>query len=121
MIKNFKEKRRKKIHRRVRSKVNGTSERPRLNIYKSSKHIYAQIINDEQGHTLMAVSTLTPVIREELKDKKPIERAHVVGRHIAEKALEQGITRIAFDRSGYPYHGRVQAIAEGAREGGLQF
>jgi large subunit ribosomal protein L18 len=111
--------RRIRRHRRVRKKVRGTAERPRLSVFRSLKHIYAQIINDEEGQTLVAASSLSPEIRGMQGTKTDIARA--VGRLIAQKALEKGITKVVFDRGGYKYHGRVKALAEGAREAGLLF
>uniref|UniRef100_A0A7V3YK56 Large ribosomal subunit protein uL18 n=1 Tax=Candidatus Caldatribacterium californiense TaxID=1454726 RepID=A0A7V3YK56_9BACT len=111
--------RRIRRHRRVRKKVRGTAERPRLSVFRSLKHIYAQIINDEEGRTLVAASSLSPEIRGMQGTKTDIARA--VGRLVAQKALEKGITKVVFDRGGYKYHGRVKALAEGAREAGLLF
>ncbi|WP_017872962.1 50S ribosomal protein L18 [Candidatus Caldatribacterium saccharofermentans] len=111
--------RRIRRHRRVRKKVRGTADRPRLSVFRSLKHIYAQIINDEEGRTLVAASSLSPEIRGMQGTKTDIARA--VGRLIAQKALEKGITKVVFDRGGYKYHGRVKALAEGAREAGLLF
>ncbi len=111
---------RKRRHLRVRKKVFGTEERPRLCVYKSEKHIYAQIINDEQGHTLVAASTLDSAIRDKVTGAN-IESAKLVGDLIARKALEKGIRAVTFDRSGYIYHGRVKALADAAREAGLDF
>ncbi len=119
--KNPKRLRRAKIQRRVRSKVHGTPERPRLNVYKSSKHIYAQIINDDEGHTLASASTLTKELADQIKDQPPVEKARIVGRKLGELADQAGIKRVSFDRSGYKYHGKVKALAEGARENGLKF
>lgn len=121
MSKNQKELRRAKIRRRVRSKISGTAERPRLSVYRSLKHIYLQIINDQAGETLVAASTKTAELQEQLKGKSYSERAAVVGKYIAEKAIEKGVTAVVFDRCGYLYHGKVKAVAEAAREGGLQF
>ena len=101
-------------HFRVRKKVNGTSERPRLVIYRSLKHIYAQLVDDNAQRTLM---TVTDAGAEGKKTEKSTE----VGKRIAQKAKEAGITRVVFDRGGYKYHGRVKAVADGAREGGLEF
>ncbi len=107
-------------HTRVRKKISGTSERPRLNVFRSNKHIYAQIIDDETGHTLVASSTLDTALKETLEgDKKAVARA--VGADVAKKALEKGIESVLFDRGGYVYTGRVKELAEGAREGGLKF
>jgi len=111
---------RKRRHIRVRKKVFGTEERPRLCVFKSNNHIYAQIINDEKGHTLVAASTLDPAIRDKATGAN-IESAKLVGDLIAKKALEKGIRSVAFDRSGYIYHGRVKALADAAREAGLDF
>lgn len=110
------EQRRRRIHNRVRRKVNGTSERPRLSVYRSNKAIYCQVIDDIQGHTLAAASS-----REESITGSKTEAAVAVGKLIAQKAIAAGITSVVFDRGGYLYHGRVKALAEGAREGGLQF
>jgi large subunit ribosomal protein L18 len=121
MVKNKKTLRRAKIRRRVRSKISGTAERPRLSVYRSLKHIYLQIINDGAGETLVSVSTKTAELQDSLKGKSYSERAAVVGKFIAEKAVEKGITTVVFDRGGYLYHGKVKAVAEAAREGGLQF
>ncbi|NLY67078.1 MAG: 50S ribosomal protein L18 [Tissierellia bacterium] len=112
---------RKKRHRRVRKKVNGTPERPRLNIYKSNSHIYAQIINDVDGHTLVAASTLDKELRGKLNSTSNKEAARLVGELIGKRAIEKGIEKVVFDRAGYIYHGRVKELAEGAREAGLKF
>ncbi len=112
---------RKRRHKRVRKKIFGTPERPRLCVFRSLKHIYAQIIDDTIGHTLVAASTLDPAIREKIKGKTKTEQAKEVGLLLAQKALAKGITKVAFDRGGYKYHGRVKALAEGARKGGLEF
>ena len=107
---------REKRHKRVRRKISGTPERPRLCVFRSLKHIYAQIIDD----TIVAASTLE-IPKEQLAGKTKVEQAYMVGKLIAEKALKKGITKVVFDRGGYKYHGRVKALAEGAREGGLLF
>jgi large subunit ribosomal protein L18 len=112
---------RKKRHRRVRAKVSGTAERPRLNVSRSLQHIYAQVIDDTTGHTLTTASTVDASLRGELKSGGNIEAAKAVGKLIAERAKEKGITTVVFDRGGYRYHGRVQALADSAREGGLVF
>ena len=104
-------------HRRVRGKISGTAERPRLNVFRSSKHIYAQIIDDTTGTTLVAASSMD---KECDGDGGDIEAANQVGKNIAKKALEKGISEVVYDRGGFVYHGRVQALAEGAREGGLK-
>ncbi|CUU01178.1 LSU ribosomal protein L18P [Candidatus Thermokryptus mobilis] len=114
--------RREKIRKRVRSKIFGTPERPRLSVYRSLKHIYAQIIDDTKGHTLVAMSSLSKEIRDKVKEvKTKTEVSRIVGLALAKKALEKGITKVVFDRNGYKYHGRVKALAEAAREGGLIF
>ena len=109
---------RAKRHKRVRSKVSGTPERPRLCVFRSEKHIYAQIIDDVNGVTLVSASTLDKSIEGPTGNK---EAARKVGVLVAERAKEKGITNVVFDRGGYVYHGRVQELAEGAREGGLEF
>lgn len=105
-------------HRRVRGKVSGTAQRPRLNVFRSTNHIYAQLIDDVQGVTLAAASTLDKEIAGYGGNK---EAARKVGLLIAKKAADKGITEVVFDRGGYIYHGRVKELAEGAREGGLKF
>lgn len=106
-------------HLRVRKNVSGTSERPRLVVFRSLKHIYAQLVNDDQGVTLLGVSDLSEGIPVEGKGK--VARGKAVGKLLADKAKAAGVTRVVFDRGGYRYHGRVQAVADGAREGGLEF
>lgn len=113
--------RRLRRHKRIRKKVFGTPERPRLCVFRSNKHIYAQIIDDTIGHTLVAASTLDPELRGKLQKTWNIEAAREVGRLIGKRALEKGIKKVVFDRGGYKYHGRVKALAEGAREAGLEF
>lgn len=108
-------------HRRVRKKVHGTPQRPRLCVFRSNMHIYAQIIDDTVGRTLAAASTVEPELRASLTGKTKTERAKTVGAVIAERAQAAGIERVVFDRGGFKYHGRVQALADAAREGGLQF
>lgn len=108
-------------HIRVRKKVAGTSRRPRLAVFRSSRHIYAQIIDDVQGHTMVAASSLEEKILADGKDKKKAEKSVLVGKLIAERATAKGITEVAFDRGGYKYHGRVKTLADAAREGGLKF
>lgn len=105
-------------HRRVRGKISGTAARPRLSVFRSAKHIYAQIIDDVNGVTLVAASTMDKDF-EGLGSNK--EAAKKVGEAVAKKALEKGVEEVVFDRSGYIYHGRIQALADGAREGGLKF
>ncbi len=108
---------RKARHRRVRKRVGGTPDRPRLNVFRSNKHIYAQVIDDSAGRTLAAASSLDPGIRDQ--DAGRADQAVLVGRAVARLALEKGITRVVFDRGGYQYHGLVAGIASGAREEGL--
>ena len=106
-------------HLRVRKKVTGTAERPRLVVFRSLKHIYAQLVNDDQGVTLLGVSDVSEGIQVEGKDK--VGKGKAVGKLLASKAKTAGISKVVFDRAGYRYHGRVQAVADGAREGGLEF
>lgn len=120
-IKEDRNKLRKKKHLRVRKKISGTPERPRLCVYRSLNHIYAQIIDDIKGHTLVAASTVDPALKGKLTTGGNVEAAREVGKLIAQKALAKGIKKVVFDRGGYLYHGRVAALAEGAREGGLEF
>ncbi|MFN3301535.1 MAG: 50S ribosomal protein L18 [Patescibacteria group bacterium] len=110
-------------HKRVRAKVFGTKDRPRLSVFRSLKHIYAQIIDDEKGHTLVSASDfdLKSKIKKEKKKPTKVEIAYQVGELIAKKALEKKIKKVVFDRGGYKYHGRVKALAEGARKKGLIF
>jgi large subunit ribosomal protein L18 len=110
-----------KRHRRVRKKVFGTPERPRLCVFKSIKHIYAQIIDDENGLTLVSASTLSSDLRDEISGGNNAEAAKAVGEVIGRKAVEKDITSVVFDRGGYVYHGKVKALAEAAREAGLSF
>jgi large subunit ribosomal protein L18 len=106
-------------HVRIRKKLSGTTARPRLCVFRSLKHIYAQVIDDTRGTTLVSASTVDPALRETAGKK--VERARAVGLAIAERAKAAGITQVVFDRGGYLYHGRVKALAEAAREGGLEF
>lgn len=108
-------------HNRVRRHVVGTPERPRLDVFRSLRHIYAQVIDDSHGHTLASASTVDPEVREQLQGLAKTEQASVVGKVLAERALGQGIKKVVFDRGGYKYHGRVKALATAAREGGLEF
>lgn len=108
-------------HGRVRKHVVGTSERPRLNVFRSLRHIYAQVIDDSQAHTLVSASTVDHEIEVQLEGLSKTEQARLVGKMLAERALNQGIKQVVFDRGGYKYHGRVKALADAAREGGLEF
>ena len=124
MIKRTSRKSKKDLrHKRVRKKVRGSEARPRLSVFKSSKHIYAQVIDDSNGNTLASASTLTPKVKEVLagEAQKKVDAAKAVGKHVAELALSKDIKEVSFDRGGYPYHGRVKALADGAREAGLVF
>lgn len=112
---------RRRRHLRTRARLEGSSSRPRLSVYRSSRHIYAQLIDDEQGRTLLAASTVDPEVRGSLADKTKQEAAREVGQLLAKRALAAGIKAVRFDRGGNLYHGRVAALADGAREGGLQF
>ena len=112
---------RKARHLRVRNKISGTPEKPRLNVFRSTNHIYAQIIDDVAGVTLVSASTLSPDIKQEIEGKTKQEAARIVGLAIGRKALAKGIERVVFDRGGYVYMGRVQQLADGAREAGLKF
>ena len=109
---------RKRIHKRIRARVAGTPERPRLAVFRSVNHIYAQVIDDQQGHTLVAAGS----VEKDLKGKGGnIEGAKAIGKAVAERAKEKGIKRVVFDRGGYLYHGRVKALADAARAAGLEF
>jgi len=112
---------RRKRHQRVRMRIQGTPERPRLNVFRSLKHMRAQVIDDEQGHTLAAASTLEAEMQARLQGLSKADQARLVGELVAERALARGIDKVVFDRGGYRYHGRVRSLAEGARSGGLQF
>jgi large subunit ribosomal protein L18 len=115
----LKQQRRSKIRRRIRSTIRGTAERPRLAVYKSNKHTYLQLINDLDNLTITSVSTKSPDLQKDLKDKAPVEAAKVIGKALAEAAKDKGIEKVVYDRGGYKYHGIVKAAADGAREGGL--
>ena len=110
-----------KRHKRIRNKISGTPERPRLSVFRSTNHIYAQIIDDVNGVTLAAASTVEKTIAEAVKEMTKSEQAKYVGGEIGRRALEKGVNTVVFDRSGYLYMGRLEALAEGAREAGLQF
>ncbi len=112
---------RKARHARVRKKIAGTTAKPRLNVYRSNQNIYAQIIDDVTGNTLIAASSLETSVKEKISNTGNKEAAKLVGELVAKKALEKGIENVTFDRGGYLYHGRVKELAEGAREAGLKF
>jgi len=112
---------RKRRHARVRSKVSGILAKPRLCVFRSLKYIYAQVIDDADSRTIVSASSLDPEIRDKVKDKNKVEISELVGDLVAQRALNNGITKIVFDRGGYKYHGRVKALAEAARKAGLDF
>ena len=118
-----KRERRERAHLRIRMRVRGTAERPRLSVYKSLKYIYAQVIDDDRGHTIAAASSADPDIRQQLEGKASSNQkaAKLVGEAIAARAQEKGIDKVVFDRGGYVYHGNVKTLADSAREKGLQF
>ena len=113
--------RRQRRHRSVRLKVQGSTERPRLNVFRSLSQIYAQVIDDSIGHTLASASTLDPDLKTKVEGISKVEQARVVGQALAERALGAGVSEVVFDRGGYQYHGRVKALAESARKAGLKF
>ncbi|HSY32299.1 MAG TPA: 50S ribosomal protein L18 [Verrucomicrobiae bacterium] len=112
---------RKRVHDRVRTKVSGTTERPRLCVYRSLGHIYAQVIDDRSGKTLVSASSVDGETKKNLKGGGNIAAAKVIGKAVAERAKAVGVQKVVFDRGGYKYHGRVKALADAAREAGLQF
>ncbi|USB35144.1 50S ribosomal protein L18 [Paenibacillus sp. YPG26] len=116
-----KNKARLKRHLRVRKKIQGTAERPRLNVYRSSKHIYAQLIDDVAGVTLVSASTVDKELSANIKNGGSVESARQVGELIAKRAQDKNVKNVVFDRGGYLYHGRIQALADAAREAGLEF
>jgi len=108
-------------HRRMRAHISGTAQRPRLNVFRSLSNIYAQVIDDVDGRTLVSASTIDTEVAPKVEGKNKTESAKIVGQVLAERAKNAGISAVVFDRGGYRYHGRVAALAEGAREGGLEF
>lgn len=112
---------RRRVHLRIRSRLHGRPQAPRLNVFRSLKHIYAHVIDDTRGHTLVSASSLDKEVRKTLKTGGNVAAAKVVGRVLAERAKAAGISRVVFDRGGYAYHGRVKSLADAAREGGLRF
>jgi large subunit ribosomal protein L18 len=112
---------RKRRHARVRSKISGAAKLPRLSVFRSLKHIYAQIIDDDDGCTLVSASTLDADVRDLVAGLSKTEQAKIVGKRLAEKALSSGVEQVVFDRGGYLYHGRVKALADASRESGLRF
>ena len=107
--------------KRVRKKVKGSQERPRLCVFRSSRHIYVQVIDDVQKNTMVAASTMSPELRDKVKGVNKTEAAKLVGKEVAQRALAKGISKVIFDRNGFLYHGRIKALSESAREAGLQF
>jgi large subunit ribosomal protein L18 len=118
-VKKIKSRLRRKKH--IRKVVFGTAVRPRLVVFRSAKQVYAQLVDDEAGRTLTTVSSLSPDLKETVAKKKPVEVSMIVGEACAKKAMERNIKQVIFDRNGFRYHGRVKAVADGARKGGLQF
>ncbi len=116
-----KNKLRQKRHVKIRTKLSGTPERPRLSVYRSVSNIHAQIIDDTTGTTLASASTVVPSIKAQIKNGGNVEAAKIVGQELGKIALEKGITKVVFDRGGYAYHGRIKALADAAREAGLDF
>lgn len=112
---------RQRRHARVRKRVSGTAEQPRLCVFRSLKHIYAQVIDDTSAHTLVEASSLDAEVRTKVADKDKTAQAALVGEALARRALDAGIEQVVFDRGGYKYHGRVKSLAEAARKGGLKF
>lgn len=121
MSKSTRKERRERVKITVRKKIRGTAERPRLCVFRSNSNMYAQIIDDQSGKTLVSASSLTKDMVSLVAGKKPIEVGKLVGEAVAKKALEANIKSVVFDRNGFLYHGRIKAVADGAREGGLQF
>jgi large subunit ribosomal protein L18 len=121
MAKQSREAQRRRRHRRVRRHIYGTADRPRLNVYRSLANIYAQVINDDAGHTVAAASTIDPDVAAQIEGKTKAEAARIVGKVVAERAKAAGVTAVVFDRGGFQYHGRVKELADGAREAGLEF
>ena len=115
------EERRERRHRRVRAKVHGTAERPRLVVHRSINHVEGQVVDDVSGRTLVGLSTLDAALREKRGELNKTEASHAAGKALAEKAREMGVTKVVFDRGGYLYHGNIKALADAARENGLEF
>lgn len=118
---NIRQQARLKRKKRIRKKIHGTTDRPRLSVFRSARHIYAQIIDDSQGRTLLTASTVDNQTKDAPKFESKVEAAKFVGKLIGERALDQGIKKVVFDRNGFLYHGRVKSLSEGAREAGLVF
>lgn len=118
---NVKKEARLKRKQRIRKKVAGTQERPRLSVFRSSKHIYAQVIDDVLGRTIVAASTMEKAVKDKSDFENKISKASYIGKLVAERAKEKGVSNVVFDRNGFMYHGRVKALSDGARDGGLNF
>ncbi len=118
---NLRKKARLKRKKRIRKKLFGTQQRPRLSVFRSSKHIYAQVIDDTHGHTLTAASSMEKAVKEQPKFDNKIAVANFVGKLLGERTIEKGVNKVVFDRNGFLYHGRVKAVSDGAREAGLEF
>lgn len=118
---NYRQKARLKRKKRIRKNITGTSEKPRLSVYRSAKHIYAQIIDDSKGQTLVSASSLEKAVKDNPDINKKVDAANTVGKLIGERAAGKGVKQVVFDRNGFLYHGRVKAVSEGAREAGLTF
>lgn len=112
---------RNRRHKRVRMGIEGTAERPRMCVFRSLNHIYVQVVDDSMGHTVAAASTLDPALRSESNEKGKVAEATLVGELIAKRLVQLGVKKVVFDRGGYKYHGRIKALAEAAREAGLEF
>ena len=117
----LRKKARLKRKKRIRKKLSGTKEQPRLSVFRSSRHIYAQIIDDTAGHTLVAASSMEKDVKEQPKFENKVSVANFVGKLLGKRAVEKGISKVVFDRNGFLYHGRVKAVSDGAREAGLKF
>lgn len=118
---NIKKKARLKRKKRIRKILTGTPERPRLSVFRSSKHIYSQVIDDTLGHTIAAASSAEKMVKEQPAFESKVARANFVGKLLAERSIKQGVKKVVFDRNGFLYHGRIKAVSEGAREAGLDF
>ena len=118
---NLRKQARLKRKKRIRKKLIGSKEQPRLSVFRSSKHIYAQIVDDTDGHTIIAVSSMEKDVKEQPKFENKVALANFVGKLLGERAIEKGINKVVFDRNGFLYHGRVKAISDGARKAGLEF
>ncbi|OQY05397.1 MAG: 50S ribosomal protein L18 [Desulfobacteraceae bacterium 4572_123] len=117
----FRKKARLKRKRRIRKALSGTNERPRLTVFRSARHIYAQIINDVNGQTVVSASSMEKAVKAQDRFESKVKAADYIGKLIGERAIEKGIKKVVFDRNGYMYHGRVKAVSDGAREAGLEF